>query len=165
MLIPSWLTRSRRARPPDANKRPRTIRPCVESLEVRELMAATLAISDVAVFEGNKGTVNAVFTVTLSEPATAAVTVNYGTADGTAQAGGDYEAAAGTLTFAPGETSKTITVAVKGDTRVEANESFFVNLSGAVNAVIGDGQGLGTILDDDSPNGHNGHEHCNAHKC
>jgi hypothetical protein len=128
-------------------------------------MAATLAISDGAVFEGDHGTVNAVFTVTLSEPATAKVTVNYGTADGTAQASQDYDAATGTLTFAPGETSKTITIAVKGDQSVEANETFFVNLSGASNADIGDGQGLGTILNDDSPNGHNGHEHCNAHKC
>jgi hypothetical protein len=165
MLIPSWLTRSRRARPQDATKRPRPFRPGVESLEDRDLMAATLAISDVSVVEGDQGTVNAVFTVTLSEPATGTVTVNYATADGTAQASHDYEAAAGTLTFAPGETSKTITVAVKGDTQVEAHETFFVNLSGAVNAVIGDGQGLGTIFNDDSPNGHNGHEHCNAHKC
>jgi hypothetical protein len=128
-------------------------------------MTATLAIADVALVEGNHGTVNAAFTVTLSEPAAGTVTVNYGTADGTAQASRDYEAAAGTLTFAPGETSKTITIAVKGDTNVEANETFVLNLSGAVNAVIGDGQGLGTILNDDSPNGHNGHEHCNAHKC
>jgi large repetitive protein len=165
MLIPSWLTRSRRARPQDATKRPQPFRPAVESLEVRDLMAASLAISDVAVIEGDHGTVNAVFTVTLSEPATGTVTVNYGTADGTAQASRDYDAAAGTLTFAPGETSKTIIIAVKSDTSVEAHETFFVNLSGAVNADIGDGQGLGTILNDDSPNGHNGHEHCNAHKC
>ena len=165
MLIPSWLTRSRRARPQDANLRPRPFRPRVEPLEARDLMAATLAISDVSLVEGNQGIVNAVFTVTLSEPAAGTVTVNYGTADGTAQASRDYEAAAGTLTFAPGETSKTITVAVKGDTQVEANETFFVNLSAAVNADIGDSQGLGTIFNDDSPNGHNGHEHCNAHKC
>jgi hypothetical protein len=128
-------------------------------------MAAALAITDTALVEGNQGTVDAIFTVTLSEPATGTVTVNYRTADGTAQASHDYEAAAGTLTFAPGETSKTITIAVKGDQQVEASETFFVNLSGAVNADIGDGQGLGTILNDDSPNGHNGHEHCNAHKC
>jgi large repetitive protein len=165
MLTPSWLTRSRRARPQDANKRPRPFRPDVESLEVRDLMAATLAISDAALVEGDQGTVNAVFTVTLSEPATGVVSVNYGTADGTAQARRDYEAAAGTLTFAPGETSKTITIAVKGDNNVEAHETFVINLSGAVNADIGDGQGLGTILNDDSPNGHNGHEHCNPHKC
>src|SRR5262245_50022081 len=141
MLIPSWLTRSRRARPQDANKRPRPYRPGVEPLEVRDLMAATLAISDVSVVEGDHGTVNAVFTVTLSEPATGTVTVNYGTADCTAQASRDYEAAAGTLTFAPGETSKAITVAVRGDQRLEAHETFFVNLYGAANAEIGDVMG------------------------
>src|SRR5262245_7717327 len=169
MLIPSWLTRSHRARPQDANKRPRPFRPGVESLEVRDLMAATLAVSDVSVVEGDHGTVNAVFMVTLSEPATGTVTVNYGTADGTAQASRDYEAAAGTLTFAPGETSKTITIAVQGDKQVEASETFFVNLSGAVNADIGDGQGLGTILNDDyheGNDGSNGRAHCGrGEKC
>src|SRR5262249_18848687 len=151
MLISSWLTRSRRARPQDASERPQPFRPAVESLEARDLMAAALAISDAAVYEGGRGTVNAAFTVTLSEPATGTVTVNYSTADGTARASHDYEAASGTLTFAPGETSKTITIAVKGDSNVEASETFFVNLSGAVNADIGDGQGLGTIFNDDSP--------------
>ena len=166
MLIPSWLTRSRRARPQDATKRPRPFRPGVESLEDRDLMAATLAISDVSVVEGDQGTVNAVFTVTLSEPAAGTVTVSYGTADGTAQASRDFEAAAGTLTFAPGETSKPITIAVKGDQQAEANETFFVNLSGAVNADIGDGQGVGTILNDDARNVGNGHDHCaKGEKC
>ena len=123
-----------------------------------------IAIEDVATAEGNSGSTVFVFTVTLSEPATGTVTVNYGTADGTAQAKRDYVAAAGTLTFAPGETSKTITVVVKGDNGVEANETFFVNLSGAVNADILDGLGLGTIGNDDSrtnngggEHGHNGH--------
>jgi hypothetical protein len=166
MLIPSWLTRPPRTRPQDAHKRPRPFRPDVESLEVRDLMAATLVISDVSVVEGDHGTANAVFTVTLSEPAAAAVSVNYGTADGMAQASRDYEAAAGTLTFAPGETSKTITVAVKGDTQVEAHETFFVNLSGAVNAVIGDGQGIGTILNDDHHDSNRGGNHCtHGEKC
>lgn len=167
MLLPSWLTRSRRARPRDANKRPQRFRPGVESLEARDLMAATLAISDVAVLEGDNGTVNAVFTVTLSEPATGTVTVNYGTADGTAQARRDYEAAAGTLTFAPGEISKTITIAVKGDNHVEVSEDFFVNLSGAVNADIGDGLGLGIILNDDHhDNNHGRRNHCaRGEKC
>src|SRR2546423_1266351 len=58
-------------------------------------------------------------------------------------------AAPGTLTFAPGETSKTVTVQVSGDRLPEANETFFVNLSGPTNAVITDGQGLGTIVDDE----------------
>jgi hypothetical protein len=58
-------------------------------------------------------------------------------------------AASGTLTFAPGETIKTITVQIKGDKKKEADETFFVNLSGAANATMLDGQGLGTILNDD----------------
>src|SRR5262245_24572372 len=126
-------------------------------------MTATLAIADVGLVEGNGGTVNAVFTVALSEPATGTVRVNYSTADGTAQASRDYEAAAGTLTFAPGEINKTITIAVRGDKQVEASETFFVNVSGALNADVADGQGLGTIRNDDFHDGNDGshgHAHC-----
>lgn len=154
MFLKSWLTRSHPVRGQNANQTPRPrFRPNLETLEGRELMAASLTITDVSVWEGNSGTVSAVFTVTLSEPAAQAVTVNYQTADGAARAGHDYLAAAGTLTFAPGETSKTITVAVLGDTQKEDPESFFVNLSAAVNAQIGDGQGLGIIGNDDLDNG------------
>jgi hypothetical protein len=78
------------------------------------------------------------------------VTVNYGTANGTATGGEDYTAASGTLTFAPGETTKTITIKVKGDRKQEADETFFVNLFGvSSNAMILDAQGIGTILNDD----------------
>ena len=110
-----------------------------------------ISISDVARTEGNSGTTLFVFTVTLSAASDVPVTVNFATANGTAKAGEDYDAKSGTLTFAPGETSKTITIVVKGDKKKEANETFFVNLSGAVGALILDGQGLGTILDDDRP--------------
>jgi len=81
------------------------------------------------------------------------VTVNYATADGTATAGSDYVAANGVLTFLPGTTSQPITLTVKDDTVVEADETFFVNLSGAVNAAIADGQGQATIVDEDGING------------
>jgi chitinase len=77
------------------------------------------------------------------------VTVAYATGNGTATAGSDYQAASGTLTFAPGETTKTITVLVYGDRLGEPNETFVVNLSGPTNATIADGQGVGTILDDE----------------
>ena len=87
------------------------------------------------VTEGNAGTTAATFTVTLSAAATFPVTVNYATANGTATAGSDYTAASGTLTFAPGQTSKPITVTVNGDTAVEPNETFFVNLSAPTNAI------------------------------
>ena len=82
------------------------------------------------VTEGNSGTANATFTVSLSAASGQTVTVNYATADGTAVAPGDYTAGSGTLTFTPGVTTQTITVPVNGDTLGEANETFFVNLSG-----------------------------------
>ena len=109
----------------------------------------SLRISDVSASEGDSGTTAFTFTVTLSSASTQTVTVNYGTADNTATAGSDYTAATGTLTFAPGVTSQPITVNVFGDTTVENSESFFVNLSAPANAPIADGQGVGTIVNDD----------------
>jgi probable HAF family extracellular repeat protein len=109
----------------------------------------SLTIGSTSLTEGNSGTVNAVFTVTLSSQMNAPVTVNYATADGTAAAGSDYQATSGTLTFAPGETTRTISVPVIGDRLAEPNETFSVNLSGATNATIANGQGVGTILDDE----------------
>ncbi len=110
----------------------------------------TLSINDVTVTEGNTGTVNAMFTVSLSAPSSQQVTVNYETANGTAVQPGDYTPSNGTLTFAPGETTKTITVAVKGDTLDEINEVFNVTLASPTNATIADGTGVGTITDDDA---------------
>jgi len=110
---------------------------------------ASLSINDVTVTEGNTGTTSAVFTVTLSTASSQTVTVNYATADGKATAGSDYTATAGTLTFTPGTTSQTITVAVLGDTVKESTETFYVNLSNATNATIASGRGRGSILDDD----------------
>jgi hypothetical protein len=114
-----------------------------------------LSVNDVSVTEGNSGTTPATFTVTLSAPSGRPVTVQYATADGTAAAGGtgagsnDYQAASGTLTFNPGETAKTVPVLVNGDTLREPDETFFLNLSGPGNATLADGQGLGTIVNDD----------------
>ncbi|MBD2250600.1 M10 family metallopeptidase C-terminal domain-containing protein [Nostoc parmelioides FACHB-3921] len=110
----------------------------------------TITIADVNLNEGNSGTSNTTFTVTLSAASEKAITVNYGTANGTATAGSDYTARTGTLTFNPGDTSKTFTVAVTGDTTIEANETFFVNLSNATNATISDNQALATIVNDDT---------------
>jgi uncharacterized protein YhjY with autotransporter beta-barrel domain len=111
----------------------------------------SLSINDVTVVEGNAGTVNAVFTVTLSAASGQTVQVNYATADGTATQPADYTNTSGTLTFTPGTTTQTITVPVIGETVPEANETFFVNLSGATNATISDNQGVGTITNDDVP--------------
>ncbi|MEX2114559.1 MAG: FG-GAP-like repeat-containing protein [Pirellulales bacterium] len=109
----------------------------------------SMTISDAAVTEGHTGAVAATFTVTLSAAAAGPVTVAYATANDSAVANDDYQATTGTLTFAPGQTSQTITVQVQGDTMAEADEYFLVNLSNANGATIVDGQGVGTIIDDD----------------
>jgi hypothetical protein len=109
----------------------------------------SMTISNAAVTEGHTGTVAATFTVTLSAASALPVTAAYATADSSAAANGDYQATSGTMTFAPGQTSKTITVQVKGDQAPESDETFLVNLSNASGANIVDGQGVGTIVDDD----------------
>ncbi|MFN2511681.1 MAG: Calx-beta domain-containing protein [Pyrinomonadaceae bacterium] len=110
----------------------------------------TLSINDVSVTEGNNGTVTAAFTVSLSPASGQTVTVNYATANGTATAGGDYQAINTTaLTFNPGETNKTVTVVVIGDTLNEADETVFVNLTNTTNATVADNQGIVTITNDD----------------
>src|SRR5439155_11411066 len=91
-----------------------------------------IRISDVTVTEGNTGTLNANFTISLSAASDAAVTVHYATANGSA-GGSDYTATSGDLTFTPGQVSKTVPVAVTGDRVAEATESFTVNLSAAAN--------------------------------
>ena len=111
-----------------------------------------LSISGDTVVEGNSGTTPATFTVTLSTQSGRAVTVDYATSAGTATQPSDYQQATGTLTFSPGQTSKAVTVLVNGDTTVEANETFAVNLSNPAGATIpGIGIGIGTITDDDVP--------------
>ena len=111
----------------------------------------SISIGNASVTEGNTGTANTLFTVSLSAASANTVSVHYASADGTAMAGSDYTAVSGTLTFAPGETSKTISVAVAGDTINEPDETFVVNLSNPSNATIADGQGQATILNDDPP--------------
>jgi len=114
----------------------------------------SLSINDASVVEGNSGTTNENLTVTLSAAASTTVTVGYATADGTAtKADGDYQSASGTLAFTSGQTSRTLSVAVNGDAKVEPAETFYINLSGAVGATIADGQGVGTITNDDSSQG------------
>jgi len=112
--------------------------------------ALAISINDVTVTEGNSGTTDASFTVTLSWASEESVTVNYATADNTATAGSDYTAVSGTLTFSPGDTEKTVTVKVTGETTYEENETFYLNLSSPTNATIADSQGVGTITDDDA---------------
>nr|WP_267115240.1 putative Ig domain-containing protein [Xanthomonas sacchari] len=110
----------------------------------------SLSIGDVSVTEGNSGTTTATFPVTLSAASGQTVTVNYATTDGSANAGSDYVAHSGTLTFLPGITTQNVAVTINGDTTVEPDETFTVNLSGASNATIARATATGTILNDDA---------------
>ncbi|HEX5862454.1 MAG TPA: Calx-beta domain-containing protein, partial [Nocardioides sp.] len=90
------------------------------------------------------------FTVSLSAPSPETVTVPWSTASGLALAGSDFTGQSGTLTFLPGQTVQTVAVSVIGDLAVEGTEDFFVNLGAPSNATLTDGQGMGTIFNDDS---------------
>src|SRR5205814_8228637 len=105
-----------------------------------------------SVTEGNSGTTALTFSVSLTQASSQTVTVNYATADGTATvAGADYQAASGTLTFAPGQTTQTVTVLVNGDTVVEPNETFTLTLTSPGGATLGRSDATGTIINDDIP--------------
>ena len=109
-----------------------------------------LSVDDAGGAEGDAGTSNMVFTVRLSEASDDAVTASYTTSNGSATAAGlDYAPTVGTVTFAPGETSKFVNVMVTGDAMVELDEQFTLSLSAPVNATIGDGIATGTIINDD----------------
>jgi CSLREA domain-containing protein len=107
--------------------------------------APAISVNDVGVIEGTSGTTNAVFTIYLSSQSSKGVSINYATADGTATAGADYQSVNGTIVFAVGDTSRSVTVPVNGETVDEPLETFFLNLTGPVNATIADAQGVATI--------------------
>ena len=109
------------------------------------------SIGDVSTSEGGSGTRNANFPVSLSVASGKTITLNYATAAGTATADADYNSASGTVTFSPGQTVSNIVIQVRGDTLNEGDEAFVVNLSNQVDVTIADGQGVGTIVDDDAP--------------
>ncbi|NER80619.1 MAG: hypothetical protein F6K42_13800, partial [Leptolyngbya sp. SIO1D8] len=114
----------------------------------------TLSISDATVTEGTDDAgaePQAQFTVTLSEASDQAITVGYGTENGSAIANSDYTSKQGQLTFAAGETEKIIRVAIADDAQVESSETFTVELSNPVGATLDEAQGVGTILDNDNP--------------
>ncbi|HYH08790.1 MAG TPA: IPTL-CTERM sorting domain-containing protein [Thermoanaerobaculia bacterium] len=109
-----------------------------------------ISIGDANVTEGNAGTATLTFTVTLDTASAGEVTVGYATSNGTATAGSDYAAETGTVTFAAGDTSETITIDVTGDTAYELDETLTVTLSNVTgNATLLDASGTGTILNDD----------------
>jgi len=110
-----------------------------------------VSISDVSLWEGNSGSTSLNFEVTLSAASGQTVSVNYATvAGGSATAGNDYQPNGNTVTFAPGEISKPVSLLVNGDTQDEPNETFFVQLSGQSNATLSKPQGIATILNDDA---------------
>lgn len=104
-----------------------------------------------SIAEGNAGVAPLPVTIVLSAPSSFPVSVKCTTADGTATAGYDYAPAADTLTFAPGETSRTVSIPVIADVVAEADESVLLNLSNPVNAVIAVPQGQAVIVDEDLP--------------
>jgi hypothetical protein len=120
----------------------------IETVHVTNFIPS-IAITDVTINEGDNGTTDAVFTVSLAAAAPSTVTVDFFTSNGTATEGSDYGLRTGSRSFAPGETTKTVTIPITGDTEFEPDETFFVNLSDPSNAVIADNQGVGTIVNDD----------------
>ena len=114
------------------------------------LAPPTISISDVIIAEGTGANKNANFTVSLSAPSPQTVSVNAITANGTAKSPADYTGGGATLTFTTGQTSKTFSVPVIGDTLDEDAENFFALLSSPVNASVLRGRGVCTINDNDA---------------
>jgi len=110
----------------------------------------TLQVENINIAEGNSGTTTAEFSVTLSANSASAVTVDYATSDTTATAPNDYQSKSGSLSFAPGETSKTVTVNVVADAVAELDETFKLTLSNPGNADLSDAVGVATITNDDT---------------
>ena len=109
----------------------------------------SVVIGDVTLTEGQSGTKTFVFTLTLSGPSALTTRVRYETADATALAGSDYSTRTGEVVFSPGALTRTVSVPVNGDTVVEPDETFLVNLHTPVNLTIADAQAVGTILNED----------------
>lgn len=109
----------------------------------------TFSVNDVSVTEGDSGTALLTFTVTMTGLAESNASVNWSTTNATATAGSDYVAASGSFAFAPGETSKQMSITVNGETTAEGDEHFTVDLSGATVATIADAQGFGVIRNDE----------------
>lgn len=125
--------------------------PVLSDIRIQDSPKIMISVDDVTVSEGDSGFTNATFTVSLSQPAgSSGVTVQASTANGTATAPGDYATRTNVpISFAAGEQSKPFAVQVVGDLVDEPTETFLVNLSAPTNATIADGQGVGTITDDD----------------
>jgi len=111
--------------------------------------AVSIDIANMSMLEGDAGTKTAVFPVSLSSASAAPVSVGWTTTNGSAKSGSDYAAGNGTVTFPAGSTSRTIAVTINGDTAVEANEIFYVDLSAPSGATVADARAVGSIKNDD----------------
>ena len=111
----------------------------------------SLTINDITFKEGDTGVKFAFFTITLSAASNLSVGVDFATANDSASSPSDYQATTGTLTFIPGQVVQTIFVTINGDTTLEPDETFTMNLSNPVHASIARAQGKGTIQNDEAP--------------
>jgi hypothetical protein len=109
----------------------------------------SISINDVTVSEGNAGTVTVTFTIT--QDSRGKSSIRFSTAQGTASSPADFLSRTGRLRFAGGHRRNKVAITVVGDTLDESNETFFLRLTDPVGATIGDGEGEGTITDDDAP--------------
>src|SRR6185369_12888969 len=111
----------------------------------------SVSVDDVTVTEGDTpfNPASATFTISLSSPTANTVSLNYAAANGTAIVGEDFDGNQGVLTLGGATMSKTITVSIIGDTTFEPDETFFLNLTNVNNATVADGQGKGTIVNND----------------
>ena len=128
-----------------------TVKIVDDDAKPEEPLNGLLSVADASAAEPVTGSATMTFTVTLAPALKRVVTLEWATGDGTAKAGSDYTAASGTLSFAPGETTKKVSVTLLQDDGPEDNETFFVNLSGTAGAGLADAQGMGTIVDRNAP--------------
>jgi hypothetical protein len=111
-----------------------------------------LSVNSIRVYEGDVGTADAAFTVSLSSPSVNSVTVPYATSDGTAVAGTDYLTTTGTVILPAGVTHQTVTVPILGNTTAaDGSRTFSLNLGSPSGAPVVYGSGTGTIVDDEGP--------------
>src|SRR5262249_51688053 len=122
---------------------------CETELCLGSAATPKISVGDTRVTETDTGSVQAIFPVTLSCPTDHPVTVSYATAEGTATAGADYLPVSGILTFQPGETSKSVSVAVLGENLGEPDETFYLDLSAPTGGDLRYARGVGTILSDE----------------
>src|SRR5262249_53131184 len=121
-----------------------------ETVTLPTMGVGTFSISDVTALEGDSGTTTFAFTVTRTGGGASSSTVDYATADGTAKtSSSDYQAKTGTLLFTS-DGSQTVSINVSGNIVNSLDKTFFVNLTGAVNAMIDKAQGVGMIQNDDA---------------